>query len=322
MIRAQNRPPAPPRLRRLADAAGARGVAGQPAATEPGRPANRRDAAAGRRDRISRSSGSPRPGARRPRRRRRPPSRRRARPPGAGPRGSRPGGSSPEEAVKDQAPAASPPANRGEQLLAEAKALYTNANYPRRAAARQRGQGRQVRRGCPGRRDHRPDRHGRPGQGAEPLRRGPGVPPQGRQPACPRPADRGGRRRDLRRRVLRSQGPGAAPEALRRANGGEPGSGLAPPTPAQDAETLAAQKLNAEVGTKIAEARRYHEIDPDKAIAIYEQDHAGRPGLRAAARADPPDGPPPRSRHRAGQARTRPSTWSRWWTRSSARRSS
>ena len=40
---------------------------------------------------------------------------------------------------------------------------------------------------------------------------------------------------------------------------------------AQDAEALAAQKLNAEVGTKIAEGRRLHETDPDKAIAIYEQ---------------------------------------------------
>ena len=40
---------------------------------------------------------------------------------------------------------------------------------------------------------------------------------------------------------------------------------------AQDAEALAAQRLNAEVGTKIAEGRRLHETDPDKAIAIYEK---------------------------------------------------
>ncbi len=40
---------------------------------------------------------------------------------------------------------------------------------------------------------------------------------------------------------------------------------------AQDAEALAAQKLNAEVGTKIGEGRRLHETDPDKAIALYEQ---------------------------------------------------
>ncbi len=42
-------------------------------------------------------------------------------------------------------------------------------------------------------------------------------------------------------------------------------------TTAQDAEALAAQKLNAEVGTKIGEARRFQETDPDKAIALYEQ---------------------------------------------------
>ncbi len=43
-----------------------------------------------------------------------------------------------------------------------------------------------------------------------------------------------------------------------------------PATP-EDAEALAAQKLNAEVGTKIGEGRRLHETDPDKAIALYEQ---------------------------------------------------
>jgi type II secretory pathway component GspD/PulD (secretin) len=42
-----------------------------------------------------------------------------------------------------------------------------------------------------------------------------------------------------------------------------------------DLEALAAQKLNAEVGTKIAEARRLQETDPDKAIAIYEQTMKG-----------------------------------------------
>jgi type II secretory pathway component GspD/PulD (secretin) len=40
--------------------------------------------------------------------------------------------------------------------------------------------------------------------------------------------------------------------------------------PETDAEALAAQKLNAEVGTKLAEGRRLQETDPDKAIALYE----------------------------------------------------
>ncbi len=58
---------------------------------------------------------------------------------------------------------------------------------------------------------------------------------------------------------------------------GEPGAAATTDT-AQDAETLGAQRLNAEVGTKIAEARRYHEIDPDKAIAIYEKTLQGVQG--------------------------------------------
>ncbi len=41
--------------------------------------------------------------------------------------------------------------------------------------------------------------------------------------------------------------------------------------PTEESDTLAAQKLNAEVGTKIAEARRLQETDPDKAMAMYQQ---------------------------------------------------
>jgi type II secretory pathway component GspD/PulD (secretin) len=53
--------------------------------------------------------------------------------------------------------------------------------------------------------------------------------------------------------------------------------------PVQDAEALAAQKLNAEVGTKIAEGRRLQEIDPDKAISLYERtiQAVGAAGLSA-----------------------------------------
>jgi type II secretory pathway component GspD/PulD (secretin) len=40
--------------------------------------------------------------------------------------------------------------------------------------------------------------------------------------------------------------------------------------PITDVQALAAQKLNAEVGTKLAEGRRLQETDPDKAIALYE----------------------------------------------------
>ena len=71
--------------------------------------------------------------------------------------------------------------------------------------------------------------------------------------------------------------------------------------PADDAQTIDAQRLNAEVGTKIAEARRLQETDPEKAIAIYDQTLKAvkASGLPDAARPD--DGPPPGSRHRAGQ---------------------
>src|SRR5262249_32066702 len=50
-----------------------------------------------------------------------------------------------------------------------------------------------------------------------------------------------------------------------------------------DVVALAAQKLNAEVGTKIAEAKRLQETDPEKAIALYEQT------LVAVKAADIPD---------------------------------
>ena len=72
---------------------------------------------------------------------------------------------------------------------------------------------------------------------------------------------------------MQAEGPGPAHEAARRrrrrARAGPSIDDRTSPIP--DAEALAAQKLNAEVGTKIAEARRLQETDPDKAIALYEQ---------------------------------------------------
>jgi type II secretory pathway component GspD/PulD (secretin) len=41
--------------------------------------------------------------------------------------------------------------------------------------------------------------------------------------------------------------------------------------PEADAEAVAAQKLNAEVGAKVAEARRLMEVDPDRAIAMLQE---------------------------------------------------
>ena len=55
-------------------------------------------------------------------------------------------------------------------------------------------------------------------------------------------------------------------------DGAEEGAGKATASdvPSSDAETLKAQQMNAEVGTKVAEARRLMETDPDKAIATLE----------------------------------------------------
>jgi len=48
------------------------------------------------------------------------------------------------------------------------------------------------------------------------------------------------------------------------------GQATASDVPSSDAESLKAQQFNAEVGTKVAEARRMMETDPDKAIALLQ----------------------------------------------------
>ena len=48
------------------------------------------------------------------------------------------------------------------------------------------------------------------------------------------------------------------------------GKATASDLPSSDAESLKAQQMNVEVGTKVAEARRMTETDPDKAIAMLE----------------------------------------------------
>ena len=55
------------------------------------------------------------------------------------------------------------------------------------------------------------------------------------------------------------------------AEGGQPGKATATDMPRDSASTLAAQRLNAEVGTKVAEARRLTETDPDKAMTILKE---------------------------------------------------
>ena len=53
-------------------------------------------------------------------------------------------------------------------------------------------------------------------------------------------------------------------------DGNDSGKATASDVPTSDAESLKAQQFNAEVGTKVAEARRLMETDPDKAIAILQ----------------------------------------------------
>ena len=86
-----------------------------------------------------------------------------------------------------------------------------------------------------------------------------------------------------------------------------------------DAEALAAQKLNAEVGTKIAEARRLQETDPDKAIAIYQQTMKAVKASGLSPNLMRPDGPPPGSRHSSWPRRTRSPSRSRCRTRRARR---
>ena len=173
------------------------------------------------------------------------------------------------ENPNDQAPVAVAPANRGEQLLAEAKSLFTNTNY---AAALQLAK------------EAKAGKFGVDAQADEMIAQI-GMAAQARAISLYEEAMASLRKGDNQRaRALLTEV--AADETFddetlkakvegllqKLAGGAQAGPSAASPTDAaQDAETLGAQKLNAEVGTKIAEARRYHEVDPDKAIAIYEK---------------------------------------------------
>ncbi len=155
---------------------------------------------------------------------------------------------------------------RGEQLLSEARALYNNGNFP---AARQMAT--QARTGGFG-----------VDAKADEFLAQVGVAEQGGALSMYEAALNAVRANDWdKARVLLTEvsTSGAADESLSKKVQDllarlpkDPAKGKAVTTELsniQDAETLAAQKLNAEVGTRIAEARRLHEVDPDKALAIY-----------------------------------------------------
>jgi type II secretory pathway component GspD/PulD (secretin) len=175
----------------------------------------------------------------------------------------------PAPAVAVVPPAGAPEVNRGDQLLAEARSLYGNGNY---AAARQlAGEAKSSGLGVDVQADDLLAQIALAEQGGalslyesalDALRKG----DHGRARALLTEVSASGAALDdgLMQKVQDLLAKLPTDDAA--------GNAVAAdlPQPVADAEALAAQKLNAEVGTKIAEARRYQETDPDKAIAIYE----------------------------------------------------
>ena len=167
------------------------------------------------------------------------------------------------------APTAAPAGNRGEQLIAEAKALFASGNF--RAAREIAGQAKTANTGVDSQADELIAQIGLAEQGGAlalyeealaSIRKG----DANRARALLTEVAAAG---DSLDQGLRTKVQGLL-QKLASSAGQKPGTASTVDA-AQDAETIAAQKLNAEVGTKIAEARRYHETDPDKALGIYQK---------------------------------------------------
>ena len=181
-----------------------------------------------------------------------------------------------------QAAARPAPGNRGEQLLAEAKALYTNGNYP--AARQLANEAKAGKFGVDAQADELIAQIGMAEQGGAlslyeaalaALRKGDNA-------AGPRPADRGRRRRRLaRRRGLRGQGRGPPPEALRPGPRPKPGAASTDRRGPgrRDARRPEAQRRGRH------QDRRGPPLPRDRSRQGHRHlraDHAGRPGLRAS----------------------------------------
>jgi type II secretory pathway component GspD/PulD (secretin) len=169
------------------------------------------------------------------------------------------------------------PGNRGEQLLGEAKSLYTSGNYP---AARQMAE------------EAKASKYGVESKADELLAQI-GLAEQGGALSLYESAlaaMREGNNAKARALLVEVSAAGTSldeslqskvQELLKKLPADEKSAPKGKAVVGEkssvipDAEALAAQKLNAEVGTKIAEARRLQETDPDKAIAIYEQTMKG-----------------------------------------------
>ena len=180
----------------------------------------------------------------------------------------------PSPTPKPRPRAATPPAGKGQQLLAEAKALYTSGNYP--AARQMAEEAKAGKLGVDAQADELLAQIGLAEQGGAlslyesalaAMRSGDNA--RARALLTEVAAAGGSLDENLQAKVqdllkkLPADDKASSPKG--KAVVGEKSSVI------PDAEALAAQKLNAEVGTKIAEARRLQETDPDKAIAIYEQ---------------------------------------------------
>ncbi len=186
--------------------------------------------------------------------------------PAAPPEGMPAPGLAPAPSLSAEAPAAG---NKGEELLSQAKALFTGGNY---AAAREKAaEAKAGNYGVEALAEEILAQVALSEQGGalavyeaalEAIRGKPGVPPD---------FDRA---RSLLNEVASS---GASldegmlqkvQDLLLKLPKGGSGKATAADVPTSDAESLKAQQLNAEVGTKVAEARRLMETDPEKAIAL------------------------------------------------------
>ncbi len=180
--------------------------------------------------------------------------------------------SAPEAPVADTAPALSdiPVATGvGDQLIDQAKALMAGGNFPaaKEAAAKAKASGSGV------------------DAQAEDLLAQIGLAEQGGALALYEAAIDAMRKGDNgRARALLteiSSASGSIDDSMTQrvvdllaklpSEGGTPGKATATDLPKDSASVIAAQRMNAEVGTKVAEARRLTETDPDKAISILKE---------------------------------------------------
>jgi type II secretory pathway component GspD/PulD (secretin) len=177
-------------------------------------------------------------------------------------------GSQPAPAAPASAKPAAAEPNRGEQLLSEAKALFTNGNYP--AAKQLAAEAKAGKFGVDAQADEMLAQIALTEQGGAlklyeealtALREGNAS----RAKAMLTEVAAAG---DSLDENLRSK----VQAVLTKLSGDEKVVGKASTSDVVlDPDALAAQKLNAEVGTQIAEARRYLETDPDKAMKMYEK---------------------------------------------------